>query len=396
MDDNTQNNLNEDLETEYDEELEEILRENHTNTRKPRRFVKLRRHRRLILIILIGLLIAAGLYYFNSNKAARSETSQTAAEIDENSYNGSNIMRVDLNQLNKINIDLKTADVRIQRSNTNPYVEYTHLYRGEEDVYTLDVSYENGELNLKSNIQGRELNMKNKVQIVRIFLPMDKGLEELKLKVDAGDVKITDLEARNLDLKVRSGNISFENSFFGGSVANEIGDISLDKSELLNAKLTTNVGDILINESKLGSKSDFTTQSGDIIISSSDSLDNFNVKANLEVGNFILGNISYRNIKDGFKKDNGGKKDINLKTSVGDIVFNKGEGAILDEEEYITNKSRREKTDNNTLEYRDESENADGDLEYMEDQYGPAEDNQTDESEDIEDADTTNTEGNNN
>ena len=89
-------------------------------------------------------------------------------------------MRVDLDQVNKINIDLDTVDIRIQRSNTNPYIEYTKLSKGDEDEYSIDVSYENGNLNLKSDIKGKELNMKNKVPILRIFLPMDKNLDEIK------------------------------------------------------------------------------------------------------------------------------------------------------------------------------------------------------------------------
>ena len=365
--------INENIETEYDEEIEEIIRDEQESNRKPKRFMALRRRRKTIIPILIALLALGGLYYFNTHNAARNENIKTAEEIDQNSYNGSNIMRVDLNQVNKINIDLATADVRIQRSNTNPYVEYTHLYKGEEDIYTLDVSYENGELSLKSDIKGRELDMKNKVQIVRIFLPMDKGIDEIKGTIGAGDVKVTDLEVRNLDLNVKSGHISFENSFFGGSVANEVGDIILDKSELLNSKLSTNVGDVILTDTKIGTKSDFSSQSGDIIISSTDSIDNFNVKASLEVGNFVLGNISYRNIKDGFRKDNNAKKDINLKTKVGDIIFNKGEGAILEEEEYITNKSRRNE-DKDSLEYREESDENEGESEYIEDQYGPVTD----------------------
>lgn len=336
MEDNNQKIKDEEL---YDPELEEILDEENKRPGKIKKRYKRLNPKKLLIALLLVILLAGALYYINKKQNTANKEIQTAESIDQNSYNGSTIMRVDLNQINKINIDLKTADVRIQRSNTNPYIEYTRLYRGDEDEYTIDVSYENGVLNLKSNIKGKELNMKNKVQILRIFLPMDKNLEEIKANIDAGDVKITDLEVRNLDLNVRSGHISFENSFFGGSVTNEAGDIKLDKSELLNTKLTTNAGDIIINESKLGNRSDFTTQTGDIIIGSQDSIDNYNVKANLEVGNFVLGNISYRNIKDGFSKNNKAQKDISLKTKVGDITFNKGEGAILEEEEYITNQT---------------------------------------------------------
>jgi len=344
MEDNRNNEVNDNVE-EYDEEIEEILSETNNKSRRKLKLPKYDKKIKIIIGIIIVVALAALLYFLNKNKNSNVGESKTSQVVDEDSYNGSNIMRVDLNQVKKINIDLKTADVRIQRSNTNPYIEYTHLYKGEDDIYTVDVSYENGELNLKSNIQGKELNMKNKVQIVRIFLPKDEPLDEIKANIGAGNVKITDLEVKDLDLNVKSGHVTFDNSFFGGSVSNEAGDIILDNSELLNSKLTTNSGDIVISDSKLGQKSDFSTSTGNIVINSKDKIDSFNIDARLEVGNFILGNISYRNIKDGFSKDNKAKKDVSLETKVGDIIFNKGEGAILEEEEYITNKSKIDDSD---------------------------------------------------
>ena len=346
-------NINEENTIEYQEdELDEEVEVKNKKPRKARKKHISRKTKRNILIVGLVVIVALlALYFFNNHQAAKNKELQTSEVIDENSYTGSNIMRVDLNQVNKINIDLKTADVRIQKSTTNPYIEYTHLYKGEEDIYTVDVSYENGVLNLKSNIQGKELNMKNKIQIVRVFLPNDKPIEEIKAKIGAGDVKITDLEVKDLDLNVKSGHITFDNSFFGGFVTNEAGDIILNNTELLNTKLATNAGDISIEEGKIGARSDFSTQSGDIIIKSTDTIDNYNIKASLEVGNFILGNVSYRNIKNGFAKDNKAKKEIILKTRVGDIIFNKGEGAILDEEEYITNKSNKEEKEESKYDY---------------------------------------------
>jgi hypothetical protein len=356
MEDNRNNEVNDNVDDETDEEIEEILSEADSKSRRKLKFPKDDKKRKVIIGIIIVIALAALLYFLNKNKSSKTGESNTSQVVDEDSYNGSNIMRVDLNQVKKINIDLKTADVRIQRSNTNPYVEYTELYKGEDDIYTVDVSYEDGELNLKSNIQGKELNMKNKVQIVRIFLPKNEPLDEIKANVGAGNVKITDLEVKDLDLNVKSGHVTFDNSFFGGNVSNEAGDIILDDSELLNSKFTTNSGDIVINDSKLGQKSDFSTSTGNIVVNSKDKIDNFNIYARLDVGNFIFGNISYRNIKDGFSKDNKAKKDVSLETKVGDIIFNKGEGAILEEEEYITNKSKRDDSDS---EYENEEESQD-------------------------------------
>lgn len=376
MEDNNKNTNQEEI---YDKEIEEILDEESKNQGKRNRRRKKISSRNLLIAALIVVLLAGVLYFINKKQNTDSKDSKTSEAIDQNSYNGSTIMRVDLNQVKKINIDLDVADVRIQKSNTNPYIEYTELKRGEEDVYTIDVSYENGVLNLKSNIKGKELSMKNKIQILRIFLPMDKNLEEIKTNINAGDVKVSDLEVRNLDLNVKSGHISFENSFFGGSVSNEAGDITLEKSEILNTKLATNAGDIVINESKLGTRSDFSTQTGDIIINSTDSLDNYNVKANLEVGNFILGNISYRNIKDGFSKNNKAQKDISLKTKVGDITFNKGEGAILEEEEYITNKSPRNENDEEVDQTETDQQETEEELTDTPEEDLPEEETQTEE-----------------
>lgn len=300
----------------------------------------------IIAVVLIGLVI----FMINSRKNASIKNAYTSSQIDENSYNQSRIMRVDLNQIKSIDFDLGSSDVRIQRSSTNPYIEYTQLYRGEEDAYKLDVSFEGGVLKLKSKIEGKNLYMKDKIPIVRIFLPAEGGIEEIKGSIGAGDVKIDDLEVKNFDLKIRSGNISLNNGFFQGSITNESGSISLDKSEISNTILKTTTGDIKITDSKLGNRLDFETQTGDILVNAKDKIDKYDITANLEVGNFVLGNISYRNIKDGYQSENKDANKITLRTKIGDIVFNRGEGAKLEHEEYLTNGSKVKESEDNALE----------------------------------------------
>ena len=304
----------------------------------------------LIFAIIAVVLIALVIFMIRQRKNAHIQNNATVSQIDENSYNQSRIMRVDLNKIKSIDFDLGSTDVRIQRSNTNPYIEYTELFRGEDDAYLLDVSFEDGVLKLKNKIEGKELYMKDKIPIVRIFLPSTGGIEEIKGSIGAGDVKIDDLEVKNFDLRIKSGNISLNNGFFQGSIKNESGSINLEKSELSNTKLTTVTGDIIIKESKLGNRLDFTTQTGDILIDAKDTIDNYNISANLEVGNFVLGNISYRNIKDGYLSDKNAKNNIDLRTKIGDIVFNRGEGATLESEEYLTNDTKLERDGDNALE----------------------------------------------
>lgn len=306
--------------------------------------------RNLIFGIIGVILIALVIFMIASKKNASIQNAATTSQIDENSYNQSRIMRVDLNKIKSIDFDLGSSDVRIQRSNTNPYIEYTELFRGEENAYKLDVSFEEGVLKLKNKVEGKELYMKDKIPIVRIFLPSEGGIEEIKGTIGAGDVKIDDLEVKNFDLKIKSGNITLNNGFFQGSITNESGSINLDKSEISNTKLSTVTGDIIIKESKLGNRLDFTTSTGDILVESKNTIDNYNINAILEVGNFVLGNISYRNIKDGYQSDNKAKNNIDMRTKIGDIVFNRGEGAILENEEYLTNDTKIKDSEDNALE----------------------------------------------
>lgn len=306
--------------------------------------------RNLIFGIIGVVLIALVIFMISSKKNASIQNAATTSQIDENSYNQSRIMRVDLNKIKSIDFDLGSSDVRIQRSNTNPYIEYTELFRGEENAYKLDVSFEEGVLKLKNKVEGKELYMKDKIPIVRIFLPSEGGIEEIKGTIGAGDVKIDDLEVKNFDLKIKSGNITLNNGFFQGSITNESGSINLDKSEISNTKLSTVTGDIIIKESKLGNRLDFATSTGDILVESKNTIDNYNINAILEVGNFVLGNISYRNIKDGYQSDNKAKNNIDMRTKIGDIVFNRGEGATLENEEYITNDTKIKDSEDNALE----------------------------------------------
>lgn len=296
--------------------------------------------KKIIGIIGLVVVLALAIYIGTNKRGPMTNKLATTTEIDDNSYNQSRIMRVDLNKIKTINFDLGTCDVRIQRSNTNPYVEYTVLYRGEENSYNMEVSFNEGELKLKNKVVGKELYMKDKIPIVRIFLPMEGGLDEIKGKITAGDVKITDLEVKNFDLRLDSGNVGVDNSYFQGAISNGSGSINLNKAEINNTKLETTTGNINIVDSTLGNRLDFITQTGDIIVEANKTIDNYNVNAKLSVGNFILGNISYRNIKDGYSSENDGKYKISMRTKIGDIIFNRGEGASVDKEEYITNKSK--------------------------------------------------------
>ena len=208
--------------------------------------------------------------------------------------------------------------------------------------------YKNGNLKLSSDIKGKELYMKNKIQIVRIFLPKNKEIESIKARLGAGDIKISGLVCKNLDFKLESGNISFEDSKVSGSVSNNVGSILIKKSELNNSNLSTKIGNIVVSDTKLLSDEKMETENGDIKIKIPESIKEFNINARLNVGNFVLGDISYRNILDGYMTGKNKKKTLNLKTDVGDILFNQKDENSIKEEEFIKTPSPESNSDSDS------------------------------------------------
>lgn len=290
--------------------------------------------RKQIAIGFFAIIFLALIFFLSRNIDFANKEGKSSKEINENSYNSSKIMRVDLDEIKSINLDLKTCDVRIQESSTNPYVEYTNLYK-DDLSYEVKSKYKDGNLKLSSDIKGKELYMKNKIQIVRIFLPKNKKLESVKLNLGAGDVKVTSLVSDDVDFKLESGNVSFENSKISGSVENNAGSILIKKSELKNSDLITKTGNIIVTDTKLMADEKMQSQNGDIKIKTKDSVKSFKINARLNVGNFVLGNVSYRNILDGYTSGKNKKKSLDLKTDVGDILFNQSDENAIKEEEFI-------------------------------------------------------------
>lgn len=300
-----------------------------------------------IAIGFFALFVLALIFFLSRTIDFANNEGKSSKEINENSYNSSKIMRVDLDELKSIDFDLNTCDVRIQQSSTNPYVEYTNLYK-DDYSYEVKTKYKNGNLKLSSDIKGKELYMKNKIQIVRIFLPKNKEIESIKARLGAGDIKISGLVCKNLDFKLESGNISFEDSKISGSVSNNVGSILIKKSELNNSNLSTKIGNIVVSDTKLLSDEKMETENGDIKIKIPESIKEFNINARLNVGNFVLGDISYRNILDGYMTGKNKKKTLNLKTDVGDILFNQKDENSIKEEEFIKTPSQESNSDSDS------------------------------------------------
>lgn len=283
--------------------------------------------KKVAIIIISVILLFNVLILFMNIRKSESQTGQSKQEIDEKSYNSSKLMRVDFSFINSIKLNLKTCDVRIERSETNPYIEYTNLYRNENDsAYELETNINDGNLEVKPKISGKELNMKNKIPIIKIFVTDEDYITNLNIKLDSGNMVIKDLTIQdNTEIKVENGNISIKDSALKGRIKTVRGDIKFKNINLDNGKIETDSGNIEMKKMKLGNDVRVKTNTGNILLKSDQSISDYNLDARLDVGNFTLGNISYRNIKNGFSNKNRSQKFLSLTTGVGNIEFNKGE-----------------------------------------------------------------------
>ncbi|MCI5839242.1 MAG: DUF4097 family beta strand repeat-containing protein [Peptoniphilaceae bacterium] len=283
-----------------------------------------------ILVILLALILLFAVIFFIKSIISGSKGISQIEEVDENSYDSSKVMRIDLSDIKSIKLNLKTADLRVEKTDTNPYIEYTNLYKKDKDnAYELKAKINDGNLDISTKVTGKELNMKNKIQILKIYLPKDSSLSKFKGKIGSGNAIVEEMLANNVDFIIDSGNMTFKDSTISGDLTAKAGDIKFDNAAFNTGLIKTDVGNIKIKDSEFGSDVEIESNIGDIDVSLNDEIKNYEFKAFLNVGNFRIGNISYRNIKNGFsKKSEARHKDtkyLTLTTNVGNITFNKNE-----------------------------------------------------------------------
>ena len=285
---------------------------------------KKRTNKKTIFIALLIVVFAVGIFFAYKKIISSNTKTMTREEIEDNSYNRSKIMRVDLTDIKSIKVNLGTCDIKIEKSNTNPYIEYTNLYKDQSDnAYEIVANVEDGNLDIKTKVSGDKLNMKNKIQVLKIFIPEKGEIDSFEGTVEKGDLKINELATDNIDLSVKSGNIKVKSSNLKGNLSLTEGNISLENSTITDSTIENNTGNIKTNNINFDGENNLNSNTGDIIINTEDSLRNYNFEAILQVGNLKYGNIAYRNIENGFNsKESKAKKSILATTKIGDIEFN--------------------------------------------------------------------------
>lgn len=237
---------------------------------------------------------------------------------------------VDLKDFDAIDITITTADVNIMRGDSYK-IEYK-VRKGKEPTIT----QEGGKLTVVQPSMGFVMFSfgLNEENTYNIYVP--EGAKEIALnakastgdimldrikvsgKIEAGtsDVLLNDIEGKELDVSVSSGDIDgdkikVEKTRFEGSTS----DISILRLYSDDVYCHASTGDIDINDSAV---SNFTadTSTGDVTLQLNGKADDYSYNVKVSTGDIV---INGEECEKSFAKDNGTDRKININTSTGDV-----------------------------------------------------------------------------
>ena len=217
----------------------------------------------VLLSLIIAILIAILVFFIRGDFSA-------------NNFNGSQIKLVDsyeadLKTTNKINLNLKSADIEIKNAENEAIT--LKLYSNTESAFSVDDS--EGMLSVIENSDSNKYFFVNVQKKIVVFVPEDyKG--EYSLNTHSGDIVANnDLSNCIVNTSTHSGDITLNNAR-DISISTDSGDITISKISN-KASISTSNGDIRIDEFILNEVSDITSSSGDITITTLDMINNLNI-----------------------------------------------------------------------------------------------------------------------
>ena len=270
------------------------------------------------------------------------------------------LKKTKIDNFDKINITTNTIDIKIAQSDDkNCYIAYNLKKEKGEVPAVYEVSGGEFKLRQKSNhvtvnvdLSGLAAVLSGTQNYVRqnqfvLYLPKDKQIstaefdtedgdisidglisDKMDIAVDAGDMKLSDTDSKDIKIASSDGDIAVKNSKFATVAINDNnGDIKFEGTDINNGKISTNDGDIAVKNTNLKGI-DLTDNYGDIKCNDGSCED---IAVKLNDGDLKLQNTKFTgNIK--IDSDYGDVKvidsddwkgvSINAKTSYGDVSVN--------------------------------------------------------------------------
>lgn len=259
--------------------------------------------------------------------------------------------KIKIDEFSSMNIDLEYADLEVIPSD-DYYLEYRIEGSNRKPVW----SVKNGKLTFNE----REMKGFGSFMVwgttpfesdgnykVKIYIPEDKALENVRISSDDGDVVLPDLTVKSLSTTCEYGDLSVE-SLSGDRwdvtmdngvlkagnvetekvvVDNEYGDCIFDRVIGDTVKVTLDDGNLKVNSMDVR---DFRVENeyGDVELTTADSWEKYDMDLHTEYGQIILPDGRNCSNRDGdeeqYRVANGNDKKISANSDDGDIHINTG------------------------------------------------------------------------
>lgn len=162
---------------------------------------------------------------------------------------------------------------------------------------------------------------------IKVLVPKNQDLEEVKIHLQAGDLSISEVTAKNADIKLSVGDLELDHVAFGqGEMKLSVGDLIVTSSALTNMTYKLNLGEAELSDSKLSHSDgkidvgDFT--GSDLIFKGVNKLDSSmgDISISLKDLNLSLSHTTEMgdaNISSSLKDSR--ENSLKIKSSVGDL-----------------------------------------------------------------------------
>ena len=180
--------------------------------------------------------------FFNDN----GETVATTYSLNE----GESGMGISKGDINSININLNACKIIIEPEEGSGLVDVE--YTGDKRLKP-DVTFENGKLTARNNASGGlHIGFKINKPVLTIKLGKETKIDNLEIKVNAGDISINGVYADYFFGDFDAGNISIRDSVFRkADIDVDAGNITIDGAGMKTLKIDADAGNIDIRKTGL-------------------------------------------------------------------------------------------------------------------------------------------------
>lgn len=220
-----------------------------------------------------------------------------------------NSQKVSIEKFSSIKVDSKVLDVHILTGN-----EVEVSFNCTEGLEP-DIKVEDGKLIVKQQDKRKTKHGSSSAEVF-ITIPEKIDISEAIVKTDVGDIKVDSVSIKKTKLSTDVGDVKVEDSEIKDAEINtNVGDVKVKNCVTAELTIDTDTGDINIEDSefdKLKGSSDV----GDIEVESKNSISDYDIELKTSVGDVVYQGEKYRKQ---FEKE--GKKDykIVLHGSIGDV-----------------------------------------------------------------------------